>query len=139
MIDEGMVSELVDLAQGARSNSYAPYSRYRVGAAVLAESGKVYTGANVENSSYGLSVCAERVAIWKAVSEGERRILAVAVATENGGTPCGACRQVMSEFGSGDMPVLIVDADGLKQRFRLDELLPEAFSGSDLLHDSEPG
>jgi cytidine deaminase len=135
LIDKATESKLVKLAQDARVNSYAPYSHYRVGAAVLAESGKVYTGVNVENSSYGLSVCAERVAIWKAISEGERRIIAVAVATENGGTPCGACRQVMSEFGSGDMPVLVADAAGLRQRFGLNELLPEAFSGSDLVSE----
>ncbi len=137
MIDDETSSRLVKLAQEARNNSYAPYSHYHVGAAVLAASGKIYTGANVENSSYGLSVCAERVAIWKAVSEGEKQILAVAVATENGGTPCGACRQVMSEFGSGDIPVLVADAEGLKQTFRLEDLLPEAFSGSDLVSGNE--
>jgi cytidine deaminase len=92
----------------------------------------MYTGANVENASYGLSVCAERVAIWKAISEGERRILAVAVATEDGGTPCGACRQVMAEFGSRDMPVLVCDANAMKQRFTLTELLPAAFTGENL-------
>ncbi len=123
---------LVAAAQAARQNSYAPYSGYRVGAAVLGESGKMYTGVNVENASYGLTVCAERVAIWKAVSEGERRIVAVAVSTEDGGTPCGACRQVMAEFGSPDMPVLVCDAESLRRRFTLSELLPAAFTGENL-------
>ncbi len=129
IIDE---KTLVAAARAVRENSYAPYSGYRVGAAVLGGSGRMYTGVNVENASYGLTVCAERVAIWKAVSEGERRILAVAVATADGGTPCGACRQVMAEFGAPDMPVLVCDAESTERRFTLEELLPEAFTGENL-------
>jgi len=90
--------ELVDLAIRARERSYSPYSHYAVGAALLAASGKIYTGVNIENSAYPTSICAERVAIFKAISEGERNFEAIAIATENGGSPCGSCRQVMSEF-----------------------------------------
>ena len=94
-----------------------PYSRFAVGAAALAASGKVYTGVNIENASYGLTVCAERVAIWKAVSEGEREIKAVAVVTSNSVTPCGACRQVMAEFapkagGLTGTRLIVADASG---------------------------
>lgn len=123
--------ELVTLAAEARRKAYAPYSHYTVGAALLAASEKVYTGANVENASYGLAICAERTAAVKAVSEGEREFLAIAVATENGGTPCGACRQVLNEFGP-DMRVLIADASGKYQIFRLSELLPASFGPAQL-------
>ncbi len=132
MITTQQEEYLVKAAQAVRRNSYAPYSGYRVGAAVLGESGRVYTGVNVENASYGLAVCAERVAIWKAVSEGERHILAVAVATEDGSTPCGACRQVMAEFGDADMLVLVCDGKSLLRRFSMGELLPAAFTGENL-------
>jgi len=123
--------ELIALAAEARLNAYAPYSHYLVGAALLAASGKVYTGVNVENSSYGLAICAERTAAVKAVSEGEREFVAIAVVTENGGTPCGACRQVLNEFGP-DMRVLIADVDGNCQAYRLAELLPASFGPAQL-------
>jgi cytidine deaminase len=123
--------ELVALATQARHNSYAPYSHYTVGAALLTASGKVYTGVNVENASYGLAICAERTAAVKAVSEGERDFVAIAVVTENGGTPCGACRQVLNEFGP-DMRVLIADTDGNYQTHRLSELLPASFGPAQL-------
>ena len=104
-------NELIALAAGVRRKAYAPYSHYPVGAALFTASGKVYTGCNVENASYGLSICAERTAAFKAVSEGEREFVAIAVVTENGSAPCGACRQVLNEFGP-DMRVLAVAASG---------------------------
>jgi cytidine deaminase len=118
---------LVEAAMKVRPGAYAPYSGYHVGAAALGASGRVYSGVNVENSSYGLSVCAERVAILKAISEGEREIAALAVATENGATPCGACRQVLYEFGP-TARVIISEADGTSKEFGLDDLLPGAFA-----------
>lgn len=124
--------ELIELAGKARSFSYSPYSHYAVGAALLTESGRIYTGANIENSAYPTSICAERVAVFKAVSEGERAFKAIVVATDNGGTPCGSCRQVLSEF-SLDMQVIIVDGGGnVHYETSLDELLPHAFRPEDL-------
>lgn len=124
--------KLIDLAIEARELAYAPYSNYRVGAALLARSGKIYTGVNVENAAYPTGICAERVAVFKAVSEGQREFIALAVVTGNGGTPCGACRQVMAEFGL-DLTVVIADAEGkLRQEANLAELLPGAFGPSDL-------
>jgi len=126
-------TRLIDLARLARQNAYAPYSGYKVGAALLAASGRIFTGCNVESAAYPTSMCAERVAIFKAVSEGEQKFVALAVVTANGGTPCGACRQVMAEFGL-DMIVLIADSQGnLKQQITLSELLPGAFTPGDLM------
>ena len=123
---------LIQRAIEARKMAYAPYSKYLVGAALLTRSGKIYSGANVENAAYPMSLCAERVAIFKAVSEGEREFEALAVITGNGGSPCGACRQVMAEFGI-DMDVLIADAEGnLRQEAKVSELLPGAFGPKDL-------
>jgi cytidine deaminase len=102
-----------------------------VGAALLAKSGRVYTGCNVENASYGLSICAERTAVFKAVSEGERDFEAMAVVTDKGVTPCGACRQVLLEFGE-DIQVIVADETGGYRVFGLQELLPEAFDSDDL-------
>jgi len=116
--------ELIGLAREARARAYAPYSNFAVGAALLGASGRVYTGCNVENVSYGLTICAERVAVGKAVSEGEREFVAVAVVTQNGASPCGACRQVLSEFGP-DMQVVIARAEGDEYEvYSLQELLP---------------
>ena len=123
--------DLIAKATEAREKAYAPYSHFAVGAALLAKSGRVYTGCNVENASYGLSVCAERVAVFKAVSEGERDFEALAVVTENGVTPCGACRQVLMEFGE-DIQVIVADDAGGYRVFGLQELLPEAFNSEDL-------
>jgi len=117
---------LAAAAMKAREHAYAPYSGYHVGAVALGGSGRLYSGCNVENSSYGLTVCAERVAILKAISEGEREIAALAVATENGAAPCGACRQVLFEFGP-TARVLLCAADGTQKECRLDDLLPSAF------------
>ncbi len=125
-------AQLVAQAIAAVQRAYAPYSGYPVGAAVLADDGHVYTGCNVENAVYPLTICAERVAITKAISEGAQHILAVAVATANGGTPCGSCRQVMREFGAPAMPVFIARTDGSYRQRTLEELLPESFSAADL-------
>ncbi len=114
-------------AAEARQRAYAPYSHYAVGAALLTPSGHIYTGVNVENAAYPDSLCAERVAIVKAVSEGEPAFVLIAVATSNGGTPCGSCRQVMTEFGL-EAGVLIVDGEGrLCQRTSVRALLPHSF------------
>jgi cytidine deaminase len=102
-----------------------------VGAAVLGRSGRVYTGCNVENAVYPLVTCAERTAVVKAVSEGEREFAAVAVVTENGGSPCGACRQILREFG-GNTLVLIADVEGSYRETTVDALLPDSFSAADL-------
>jgi cytidine deaminase len=123
--------ELVALAAEARRAAYAPYSRYPVGAALEAASGKVYTGCNVENASYGLTICAERTAAVKAVCAGEREFVRIAVVTENGGSPCGACRQVLSEFGP-DMRVLVADTAGGYSALGLSELLPGHFGPTHL-------
>jgi cytidine deaminase len=124
--------ELIRMAREAREYAYAPYSNYLVGAALLTASGKFFTGCNVENAAYPTSMCAERVAVFKAVSEGERKFVALAVVTSNGATPCGACRQVLAEFGL-ETVMLIADMDGtLKHQARLSELLPGAFGSGDL-------
>ena len=123
--------ELVSLAAQARERAYAPYSGYAVGAALLARSGKVYTGCNVENAVYSLTTCAERTALFKAVSEGERAFEAIAVVTSNGGTHCGSCRQVLSEFGL-DMRVVIATPDQMIAESMVSDLLPGAFGPQDL-------
>jgi len=123
--------ELIDTAKKARKKAYAPYSHYKVGAALLGKSGKVYTGCNVENASYGHTVCAERTAVLKAVSEGEREFEAVAVVTKNGGSPCGACRQVLSEFAPA-LIVYIADKDGEFRTTTLKKLLPDSFTPAHL-------
>lgn len=118
---------LVEAAIQVRRWAYAPYSNYLVGAAVLTASGKVYDGVNVESAAYPTTMCAERVAIFKAVSEGERNFTAIAVATHNGGLPCGACRQVMAEFGL-DTIVLVADLEGrILNEMTVEEILPGAF------------
>ena len=118
--------ELVELAIKARRLAYTPYSHYKVGAALLGKSGKVYQGCNVENASYGLTCCAERTAVFKAVSEGETEFEAIAVVTKNGGSPCGACRQVLSEFAP-DLVVYIADKDNHITTTSIKKLLPAAF------------
>lgn len=130
--DKEMKERLISLAIEARKHSYSPYSKYPVGAAVLAESGRIYTGCNIENSSFGLTNCAERTAIFKAVSEGETRIKAISIAAKSS-TPCGACRQVMSEFASASMPIYLVNMDektGNNEIIEttLGELLPLSFN-----------
>lgn len=131
MMSEWSRERLVAQAIEARAHAYAPYSNYLVGAAILAESGRVYTGCNVENAVYPLCLCAERTALVKAISEGERAFVGLAVATENGGAPCGACRQTLREFGA-HIVVLIADADGDYRETTVSALLPDSFSASDL-------
>lgn len=122
---------LIGLAMEARRGAYAPYSHFAVGAALLGKSGHVYTGANVENASYGLSMCAERTAVFHAVAAGEREFDAIAVVSSSGATPCGACRQVLAEF-SLDMRVVVGDTKGNVRIWRLSELLPASFGAGDL-------
>jgi cytidine deaminase len=123
--------ELVQTALQARQRAHAPYSRFRVGVALRTRSGRVYSGCNVENSSYGLSICAERVAASKAVSEGEKEFVAMAVVTPSSppGPPCGACRQFLSEF-SPDLEVVLANPEGGRVVTRLSKLLPRAFDKS---------
>jgi cytidine deaminase len=121
-------ARLMAEAQRARHRAYAPYSRFAVGSALLASSGKIYLGANVENASFGLTTCAERAAVFKAVSEGEREFVAIAVTARDGhgAPPCGSCRQVLQEF-SPKMWVYWRDGRGRILRWRLQDLLPNAF------------
>src|SRR3990172_6614498 len=119
---------LIDLANTARQRAYAPYSNYPVGAALRTRSGRIFTGVNVENAAYPQTMCAERVAIFKAVSEGEKDFEVITVVTDNGGSPCGGCRQVLAEFGL-DTIVMIADRNGkLLKENTVKELLPEAFT-----------
>lgn len=126
---------LIDLANEARRRAYVPYSNYPVGAALRTRTGRVYTGVNIENAAYPQTMCAERIAIFKAVSEGETEFEMIAVVTNNGGSPCGGCRQVMAEFGL-DTIVLFGDGNGkLVHETTVKELLPEAFTPEHLVTD----
>jgi cytidine deaminase len=123
---------LIDLANAARQRAYVPYSNYPVGAALRTKTGRLFTGVNVENAAYPQTMCAERVAIFKAVSEGEKEFEAIAVVTDNGGSPCGGCRQVLAEFGL-ETVVLMADGNGkLVKETTVRELLPEAFTPEQL-------
>lgn len=118
---------LIELANEARRRAYAPYSNYRVGAALRTRSGRIFTGVNVENAAYPTSICAERTAVFKAVSEGETDFEIIAVVTDNGGSPCGSCRQVLAEFGLNTI-VVIADGNGkIVKETTVGGLLPEAF------------
>jgi cytidine deaminase len=119
---------LIDLANEARRRAYVPYSNYPVGAALRTKSGKLFTGVNVENAAYPTTMCAERTAVFTAVTAGEREFEVIAVVTDNGGSPCGSCRQVLAEFGL-DTVVLIANGDGkLMQELTVGNLLPGAFT-----------
>ena len=132
MLTENERALLIQSANEIRQWAYAPYSHYPVGAALLAASGRVYTGVNIENAAYPSGTCAERVAVFKAVSEGEHQFLAIAVVTNNGGSPCGACRQVLAEFGL-DTLVIIANRDGkIIQETTVADLLPGSFGPGDL-------
>ncbi|MDF1713676.1 MAG: cytidine deaminase [Akkermansiaceae bacterium] len=123
---------LIEAAMAARANCYCPYSSFPVSAALLAESGKIYTGVNVENASYGLTICAERVAVGSAIAAGERKFEKLVVVVRGGGSPCGACRQVLNEFAP-ELPVLMVDELGrISSETTLAELLPRAFGPQSL-------
>jgi len=129
MLNDDAVSTLIACALKARENAYAPYSHYKVGAAVVVEDERVFFGCNVENASYGLSLCAERTAMASAVAAGAKRIRAVVVVTEAEppGTPCGACRQWMAELGDDSMEVIAANTAGDVRWFTLGQLLPDAF------------
>jgi cytidine deaminase len=129
-----MKEKLIEAAKKAREHAYAPYSHFSVGAAALTDSQKIYYGCNIENASFGLTNCAERTAIFKAISEGEQKIIALAIIadTENPVFPCGACRQVMSEFCSADSTIYLANLSGLVEEWKLKDLLPGAFKGSDM-------
>jgi cytidine deaminase len=130
-LDEESAKALVAAALAAREHAYAPYSHYRVGAAVLTADGTVVSGCNVENAAYPATICAERVALTGAVAQGRRNLVAIAVATENGGSPCGTCRQVMAELGP-EMVVYISNARGDFQKTSVKALLPLSFNSSSL-------
>ena len=123
--------ELIASATAARERAYAPYSQFKVGAALLGKSGRLYTGCNVENAAYGPSICAEQTAIIKAVSEGEREFEAIAVVSENGVSPCGTCRQVMMEFAP-DMTIIVADTQGNARLTTVLDLLPDGFTPDQL-------
>ena len=133
--DSKRARTLLAAARRARRAAYAPYSRYKVGAAALMASGRVYTGCNVENASYGLTCCAERTAIFRAVADGEKRLVAIAIALDapSYGAPCGACRQVIREFGP-DARVVMGTTRGPGKTVRLSELLPWSFGPENLRH-----
>ena len=125
--------KLIRIARQARKNAYAPYSRFKVGAAVLTEGGKIYSGCNVENASYGLTNCAERTAIFRAVADGQKKIKAIAIVLEapDFGAPCGACRQVIYEFGPSAEVIMATVAGKFKVK-KISELLPDAFGPENL-------
>jgi cytidine deaminase len=131
ILDNEKLTVMIEAAHNARRNAYAPYSGFKVGAAVLGGSSAIYTGCNIENASYGLTICAERVAIFKAISEGETVILAVVIVAgeHQPSPPCGACLQVISEFSPSDEPVTIVTcaADGSQYIRTLKDYLPTPF------------
>jgi cytidine deaminase len=133
MVSEEQKNLLLEAATAARENAYAPYSNYCVGAAVLTKDGEIFSGANVENAAYGLTICAEQSAVTAAASAGNREIVGVAVCSANAGSPCGGCRQILSEFG-GDMEVWLRDATGKVTHTNLLILLPNQF-GSEHLPD----
>ena len=126
-----MPDPLIEAALRARENAHAPFSKFRVGAAVEDEAGNIFTGCNVENATYGLTVCAERVAVFKAISEGARRFKRVAVAadTEELTPPCGACRQILWEF-CGDVEIVLANPRGKTETLHLGALFPRAFDAS---------
>ncbi len=126
-----MQSKLIEAALTARKRAYANYSNFHVGAAVETSNGKIYLGCNVENASYSLTICAERTALFSAIAAGERDFKHLVVATDNGVSPCGACRQVIWEL-CGDIPISLVDKSGALIETRASELLPHAFGQEDL-------
>ncbi len=134
-----MREELIRAALSARENAYVPYSGYAVGAALLAEDGEIVAGCNVENASFGATNCAERTAVFKAVSQGKRRFRAIAIAGGEKGKepvdyayPCGICRQVMNEFVAEDFQVIVARSTADYQEYRLDQLLPHGFGGESI-------
>lgn len=134
-----MREQLIELALAARNNAYVPYSHYSVGAAVMTAEGKIYDGCNIENASYGATNCAERTAIFKAVSEGARRIIGIAVVGGMEGQlpvdyayPCGICRQVMKEFAAEEMKIFVAKSTEDYKEYTLEEILPFGFGGESI-------
>lgn len=125
--------QLVKAARKAKKFSFSPYSKYRVGAALLTKSGKIYTGCNIENSSYSLTICAERTALFKAISTGERKFLAIAISVDDleFATPCGACRQVISDL-AGEIDIILTNGRGKTQIYKTSDLLPHPFTSENL-------
>jgi len=125
------MKKLLEAALAARDNAYAPFSKFKVGAAIEDETGRIFTGCNIENATYGLTICAERVAVFKAISEGARKFKRIAVAadTEALTPPCGACRQILWEF-CGDVELTLVNLDGKSETFHLKVLFPRPFDAS---------
>lgn len=123
--------KLIETAISARENAHAPFSHFKVGASLLTETGEIITGCNVENATYGLTLCAERTAIFKAVSEGKKKFKKIAIAadTENLTPPCGACRQIIWEF-CGDIEVVLANLEGKTETFQMRELFPNAFDST---------
>ncbi len=128
------MNELIEAARAVRANAHAPYSRYHVGAAVRGGSGRIYVGANVENASYGLALCAERSAVAAAVAAGEKKIVAVAVVTSTSppAAPCGMCRQTLAEFAGDELPITLCNDAAEEQATTLGAILPHAFRRDDL-------
>jgi len=126
------LSELIEKAVDGQKNSYAPYSHYFVGAAVLTKSGKIYSGCNIENASYGLGNCAERTAVFKAVSDGEKELEMIVIVTRDGGMSCGACRQVLNEFNPNMLVIAIDENHMVRHETTVSELLPHAFGPANL-------
>jgi len=124
---------LISAAKAARANAHAPFSHFKVGAALRTSSGKIFGGCNVENATYGLTICAERVAIFKAISEGQHKFDALAVVTDTDSLtpPCGACRQLIWEF-CGDLPVVMANLQGKVEELRMSQLFPKPFDSSNL-------
>lgn len=139
MLTDNQRDQLIQIALQTRRWAYAPYSNYPVGAALLTTSGKIYEGVNVESAAYPTTMCAERVAVFKAVSEGEREFEAIAVVTRNGGSPCGSCRQVLAEFGLETLVLIADDRGRILQEVRVGDLLPAAFGPKDLDENSTEG
>lgn len=134
MLTESQRSDLIAAATAVRDNAYAPFSKFHVGAALLTDGGRMYLGCNVENISYGLTICAERFAIGAMVAAGDSKPVAIAIVTRGGGTPCGACRQVLAEFAPS-LPILLVDADtGAVVETDLAKLLPSQFASEFVGH-----
>ncbi len=125
------MSKLIDAALAARENAHAPFSKFKVGAAVEDQTGRIFTGCNVENATYGLTICAERVAVFKAISEGARKFTRIAVAADTDvlTPPCGACRQILWEF-CGNAELILVNLAGKTESFRLKDLFPRPFDAS---------
>jgi cytidine deaminase len=125
------MTKLIDAALAARENAHAPFSKFKVGAALEDQSGRIFTGCNVENATYGLTVCAERVAVFKAISEGARKFTRIAVAADTDilTPPCGACRQILWEF-CGNAELILVNLQGKSESFRLKDIFPRPFDAS---------